>query len=89
MRAAIAYIRVYTAKQGRSGLGLQAQEAALAKFARPKASASCRPSPRPRAAVTTIARSSAPPLNWPGKRRPPSSWPNSIGYLVMCTTSAA
>src|SRR5215211_4887696 len=32
MKPAIAYIRVSTARQGRSGLGLEAQQAAIARF---------------------------------------------------------
>jgi DNA invertase Pin-like site-specific DNA recombinase len=37
MRPAIAYIRVSTGKQGRSGLGLEAQQAAIARFAEAEA----------------------------------------------------
>jgi len=33
MKTAVAYIRVSTAQQGRSGLGMEAQKAAIAKFA--------------------------------------------------------
>ena len=37
MREAIGYIRVSTARQGRSGLGIEAQAAAIARFAEAEA----------------------------------------------------
>ena len=37
MQSAIGYIRVSTARQGRSGLGLEAQQTAIAKFAEAEA----------------------------------------------------
>src|SRR6516164_10136453 len=37
MKPAIGYIRVSTARQGRSGLGLEAQQAAIARFAEAEA----------------------------------------------------
>ena len=57
MREAIGYIRVPMARQERSGLGLEAQRAAIARFAEAEAFNLWRPSPRPRAARTMTGRS--------------------------------
>jgi DNA invertase Pin-like site-specific DNA recombinase len=89
MREAIAYIRVSTARQGRSGLGLEAQHAALARFAEAEGyrflqtfteteSGADDDRPELNAAISAAAKSKA-----------RSSWPSSIGCPAMSTTSAA
>ena len=57
MREAIGYIRVSTARQGRSGLGLEAQRATISRFAEAEAFNWSRPSPRPRVGLTMTGRS--------------------------------
>jgi DNA invertase Pin-like site-specific DNA recombinase len=89
MKPAIGYIRVSTARQGRSGLGLEAQQAALGKFCDAEAfklletyteteSGADDDRPQLSAAIERARRPSS-----------PSSWRSSTGYRATCTTSAA
>ena len=87
MREAVGYIRVSTARQGRSGLGLEAQSAAIARFAEAEAFA----------LVETFTETESgadrrPAAAQRGDRAGPqvkarSSAPSSIGSLATSTTS--
>jgi DNA invertase Pin-like site-specific DNA recombinase len=80
MKPAIAYIRVSTTKQGKSGLGLEAQEAALARFAESEGFAYLQTFSETESGkrATTIDPSFRLPLRQPARLARRSSWQSSI-----------
>jgi DNA invertase Pin-like site-specific DNA recombinase len=70
----ISYIRVSTARQGKSGLGLEAQRASIARFAEAEVvdGSRCPPSPESAAAGGSSSNGRA-GTRWPSRRCPPNS----------------
>jgi DNA invertase Pin-like site-specific DNA recombinase len=82
MKTAIAYVRVSTGKQSRSGLGLEAQQATIKRFAEQEGFEIVQTFTEVQSAartMTTAGHSSRPRWRWPGKPRRPSSSRSSIG----------
>jgi hypothetical protein len=87
-RRYIAYFRVSTDRQGRSGLGLEAQQQAVMVFLHGRGSSST-PSPRSRAGAKTAVPNSPPPSMHIESTRRRCSSPSSIGWRATCFLSAA
>src|SRR5262245_46451103 len=81
MKPALGYIRVSTQK-GRSGLGLEAQQAALARFAEAEGFQLLPPRPN-RATMRAIGQFWRLPSRSPASRARRSLLPSSIGCPVM------
>lgn len=81
MRQAIGYIRVSTAKQGRSGLGLEAQQDVLRRFAEAEGFAFAETFTEVESAKHGETTAPSWPRHWNGHGRPRhrSSWPSSTG----------
>jgi hypothetical protein len=63
-RPLIAYVRVSTSKQGRSGLGLEAQQEALSRFAETESLSARSSKLKPVKAVTLLSAAHSLPLRW-------------------------
>jgi Resolvase, N terminal domain len=93
MPQVISYLRVSTDKQGNSGLGIEAQREAVARFI---AAEGCEAVGEyvevetGKGADALDRRPSLPPP-WPppARRRRPSWWRSWTGYPVMCISSPA
>ena len=79
MRPAVAYIRVSTQRQGRSGLGLEAQQAAIARFAEAEAFELLETFTETESGPTMIGHSSTRRSSAPARPRHRSSAPSSTG----------
>ena len=93
MKTAIAYTRVSTARQGRSGLGLEAQQAALARFAEAEGFDLVETFVEVETGKGADALDRRPQLrprsSWRASTRRRSSSPSSTGSAATCTSSPA
>ena len=90
----IAYIRVCTQKQGQSGLGLESQQAAIARFCAAEGYAVAQTFTEVETAKGADALDRRPQLKCGAEAgsRPigaRSSWPSSIAYRAMSRSSPA
>jgi DNA invertase Pin-like site-specific DNA recombinase len=89
MRDAVGYIRVSTKQQGRSGLGLEAKEAALARFAEAEGFRFLRTFTEAESGADDDRPELAAAIASAARLRRRSSWPSSTGYRATSTTSRA
>jgi hypothetical protein len=93
MKTAIAYTRVSTERQGRSGLGLEAQQAALVRFAQPEGYDLIQTFEEVETGKgstrSTAGRNSQRRWRWRRSTRPPSSLRSSTGCRETCISSRA
>ena len=89
MRSAVGYVRVSTGKQERWGLGLEAQQAALIKFAEAEGFALVETMVETESGKTDDRPKLMAALDLARSTKGPSSWQSSIGSRATSTTFPA